>query len=260
MDQDWKEVTLALGGIVTGFFLSEGANYFRSYREVTRQGESLDYEVDALKTVLKAQIADLQKYYVNVEHYQNKSPVISIVGKDGLAHIDRHKASKFYARKADKTEAIRIVSLRINRITIIDSELQRFIKYHETYEFNIEDFLKKYSVVRNKFSRAVKEYSIANTQDEYSKIILKILDDNKEIDYDLSLLEDTTHQILAEEDLAHREHALHKSIKAYNEEGLDIIAEMQKQTKDFLLMIFYITRALEFCYKDLYALANNIQG
>jgi hypothetical protein len=254
MDQDIKEIVLTFGGVIIGFVLSEGANSIRTYKEVTRAGKSFDYEVSAFKPILQMQVGHLKNFYKEVQDYVQASPKITIIKNESYAHIDREKVVRYYSRKEEISEALRLFNLKINRIWVVESEIERFLKYYQDFATKVDLLLVKYSSISNRFFHVVAEYCRESKGlDEYAATVMnEALKYCKEIIYNIVVHKVTLHKNLFDMDSKNRTHVLHNPIRNLLEDGGLVIEEMEAINKDFLDAINSITTTLENCYLDMY--------
>ena len=260
MDQDVKEIILSLGGVVTGFVLSEGATFIRSYREVTREGEAFDFVVSSMKPVIEKQIKLLNRFHSELTENKNTLPEITIMKDPNRANIDRHKVVKYYSRKKDKKEALRLLNLKMYRLDLLELEIERYKKYSEEFSVEANAITVKYFSELDKLTRKVADFAHRmgkdSANDEYYLQVWKIA--NSVADIIGEGIIDTKipiHDKLFELYEKGSGHSLQIAVRDFNIEGLKTIGEMMNLNDAFAKTTLLIKDGIEQCYKDIYPIS-----
>jgi hypothetical protein len=255
MDQDIKEIVLTFGGVIIGFALSEGANYIRSYKDITAEGEAFDFHIKATQPVIKEQVERLRAFASKVRKYERAIPVMLMM-ENQTPSIDIIKVTKYYKRKKPHRDrgAMRLVYLRKDRLAVVEHEIGRITGCFTMFNEEIDPILLRYTNAANKFIDSVNEYYLNRKEDdEYSTTIYKIVRDlESTLSHNIVALKDSVHTDLIALNAQNPRHILNKAIKDFDYEGTQAIADMESHSKQFAITIEMLTDTIEQCYNDMY--------
>lgn len=243
-----KDVILSLSGVIVGFILSEGVTYLKTRKEITREGETFELEILALKPALEKQIADLNKLKAEIISFHDTAADISLFKvMDYFKQVDRRKLNLYFNRK-NKNNGQALLRNKLNSVNVIAFEVDRLIKHYEEYSQMLGTQLGNYKMVADTFQRYIAEYMLLhNANEPYAIEISKILmtELHSKATTNILTYRDSLHKKLLAMDYENRHHQLHPEILKFNQEGSDIISKVEMEMNTFLNALDTISESLE---------------
>lgn len=255
----WKDLLLSFGGVALGFGLSEFANWIRNNRLKERVGKSFQNEVDSLKPALVNQVEANRLYLQELQKYHFISPTIYIhKNLDHVKSLDRLLVAE-YCKKTFGQEYLKKVRTIFNQLSVIETEIDRLIRFHENFGADLSTQYALYRENANKYTRAVADYftgkKLKTGDDPFVDSIMTLTQETLFKDRnsdDIIQFQDKLHLKIIELEYGKNDHPLYRTITEFNQTGLDIISSILIKNASLIRKVQIITRSLENCYKKIY--------
>lgn len=258
--ETWKDILLSLGGVFVGFGLSEFATYLRNNRQKNRIGKSFKNEIDSLKPALEMQIKFNKTVYINENAKYNFIPPTAFIYKnlDYLKSLDRLQVSQ-YSKKQFGENYLKKVRIIYNQVTVIETEMERLLRFHETFMEELTSLYSLYREISNTYSRAIAEYfmitKLKTGDDKFIDDVMALTNDTlfKQHGTDnIVQFKNSLHLKLIEIQFNNNEHPMYKTVSNYNQKALDIITTITIKTESLIKKVNTVTVSLEKAYEKIY--------
>ncbi|OFX22070.1 MAG: hypothetical protein A2033_14285 [Bacteroidetes bacterium GWA2_31_9] len=255
----WNDIFLSFGGIVLGFLLSEGKSLLNSKKEIKKIGKSFDFEIFALKYPLGKQIVAINDVKRSLSNYENITPSLFIVKNlEYVKSLDRRLVNEYLKNKYGK-EDLKRIRLIYNSLNVIDLEMERYMKFYEEFNLNLNNNYNQFRSTLNEYARSSSEFNLLiksnGEKDNYIDSIIELFKNTvfkEDVLSNIMPLESSLLEKLIPINLNNFGHPYYSTSRHLNQKAFDIIMNIKIDNQSFIRKLDNIIKSLSNCYEIIY--------